>query len=322
MIIIGGDNMVFQDLTGQKFGMLTVRYQVDDYIKPDGRKVSRWYCDCDCGGHKEASMEYLKRNKIPPSCGCLSHKNRVEKNRESFLGHKFGRLTIIEENFETHPTTATCLCDCGSYTTAVRADIICGHTQSCGCLQRDKASETNTKDWAGVISDYGVEFLQPECMNDKGQWLWKCKCGVCGNEFIALPAKINNGHITSCGCSLQSSGERYILSTLDEIGVKHREQFIFSDCKYKYVLRFDFAIFDGDKLLYLIEYDGEQHFRPVDFWGGEEGFKNTKARDEVKNKYCKLHNIPLLRIPYTLSNDEIKQQIYEYHLSLTTAGCA
>jgi hypothetical protein len=206
--------------------------------------------------------------------------------------------------------------------TAVRADVVCSHTQSCGCLQRDKASESNTKDWTDVISDCGIKFLQQEHMNDKGQWLWRCKCGVCGDEFIALPAKINNGHITSCGCALQSSGERYILSTLDEMGVKHQEQFIFSDCKYRYVLRFDFAIFDNDKLLYLIEYDGEQHFRPIDFWDGKEGFERTKIRDEIKNKYCQSHNIPLLRISYTLSNEEIKQQLYEYHLSLTTAGCA
>lgn len=314
--------MVFQDLTGKKFGMLTVIYRVNDYIKPDGRKVSRWYCACDCGGYKEASIEYLKRNKITPSCGCLSHKNRVEKNRESFLGQKFGRLIIVEENFEAHPTIAICRCDCGNDVEVVRADIVCGHTQSCGCLQRDKASEANTKDWTGVISDYGVEFLRREHINDKGQWLWKCKCGVCNDEFIALPAKINNGHITSCGCALQSSGERYVLSILDEMNIQHQEQFIFTDCKYRHNLRFDFAVFNDDKLLYLIEYDGEQHFRPVDFWGGETGFEQTKTRDKIKNRYCHLHHIPLLRIPYTLSNDEIKQLIYEYHLSLTTAGCA
>jgi hypothetical protein len=187
-------------------------------------------------------------------------------------------------------------------------------------MQRDKASESNIKDWTGVISDCGVEFLRQENMNNKGQWLWRCKCGVCGNEFVALPARINNGHITSCGCASQSSGERYILSILNEMNVRYQEQFIFPDCKNKYALRFDFAIFDNDKLLYLIEYDGEQHFRPIDFWGGEEGFKQAKTRDEIKNQYCQSHHIPLLRIPYTFSNDKIKQRLYEYHLSLTTAG--
>ena len=41
---------------------------------------------------------------------------------------------------------------------------------------------------------------------------------------------------------------------------------------------------------------------------------------EIKNTYCKVHNIPLLRIPYTMSSKEIKEKIYEYYVSLTTAG--
>ena len=73
-------------------------------------------------------------------------------------------------------------------------------------------------------------------------------------------------------------------------------------------------------LLYLIEYDGKQHFKPIEWFGGAENFKKQQRRDKIKDNYCQLHNIPLLRLPYTLSNEEIQQQIYEYHLSVTTAG--
>jgi hypothetical protein len=159
-------------------------------------------------------------------------------------------------------------------------------------------------------------------MNDKGQWLWKCRCGICGNLFTALPAKINNGHITSCGCRIQSSGEEYIAYVLKEFNINFIPQYKFDDCKFKYVLRFDFAIIKNNKILGLIEYDGKQHFEPIDFFGGVDGFKESKERDQIKNTYCNLHDIPLLRLPYTLSTDEIKTKIYEYYLSLTTAGCA
>ena len=87
-------------------------------------------------------------------------------------------------------------------------------------------------------------------------------------------------------------------------------------------MRFDFGILHNDQLLGLIEYDGKQHFEPIDFFGGEDGFRKTQERDKIKNAYCKSHNIPLLRLPYTLSINEIKTKIYEYYLSLTTAGCA
>ena len=159
-------------------------------------------------------------------------------------------------------------------------------------------------------------------MNDKGQWLWRCKCGMCGNEFTALPARINNGHITSCGCASQSSGERLIINILEELNAKFEPQYLFRDCRNVNVLRFDFAVFDDSNLLYLIEYDGKQHFEPISLFGGLKGFKDRQKRDEIKNNYCKQYNIPLLRIPYTFSLEEIKKIIYEYHLSVTTAGCA
>lgn len=47
-----------------------------------------------------------------------------------------------------------------------------------------------------------------------------------------------------------------------------------------------------------IEFDGEQHFRPIDYFGGENTFKLTQKRDKIKNKYCKNNNIKLLRIKY------------------------
>ena len=52
-------------------------------------------------------------------------------------------------------------------------------------------------------------------------------------------------------------------------------------------------------MLYLIEYDGIQHFKPGMFNGTEEDFVNTQIRDKQKNEYCKENGIPLIRIPYT-----------------------
>jgi hypothetical protein len=48
----------------------------------------------------------------------------------------------------------------------------------------------------------------------------------------------------------------------------------------------------------LLEYDGKQHFEPVDFFGGEEKFKIQKINDNIKNKYCKLYHIKLVRVSY------------------------
>ena len=313
--------MQLKDLTGQQFTNLIVLYRAEDIIKDGKKRRVKWHCKCNCGNEFDVIADNLTRR---PNMTCqeCANKNRSEHNRIHVVGNKYGRLTILETILGTNPTKVRCMCDCGNECICDQSDVVGGHTRSCGCLWYDTISESNTKDWTGHTSVHGIEFLSQERMNDNGQWLWKCRCGICGNLFTALPAKVNNGHITSCGCRIQSSGEEYIENVLKEFHINFIPQYKFDDCKLKYVLRFDFAILNNDKLLGLVEYDGKQHFEPIDFFGGAEGFRQTQIRDEVKNTYCKSHNIPLMRLPYTLSFDEIKEKIYEYYLSLTTAGCA
>ena len=64
--------------------------------------------------------------------------------------------------------------------------------------------------------------------------------------------------------------------------------------------RFDFAIISPfNDIAYFIEVDGEQHFQPVSIFGGEQGYLSTRYHDNRKETYCREHNIPLLRIPYS-----------------------
>jgi hypothetical protein len=59
-------------------------------------------------------------------------------------------------------------------------------------------------------------------------------------------------------------------------------------------MRFDFYV----KKEYIIEFDGEQHFKPIETFGGEERFKRTQEVAQIKNNYCLQHGIPIIRIPY------------------------
>lgn len=313
--------MSFKDLTGLQFGKLTVVNRAESKIDKSGKRRTMWNCICDCNNNIVVSGDYLKRSECP-SCGCEAKKNRIEKNRVDNVGEKYGRLTIVDVIWGDGRTKAVCKCDCGNDYIAVKSDIVTGHTQSCGCLHSKITSFVNTKDWTGHFALSGVKLIRQHHMNNKGQWIWECECPICNNVFYELPAKVNNGHTTSCGCRVQSFGESYIQSLLENIKASFIPQYTFPDCKCVNTLHFDFAIFHNDNLLGLIEYDGKQHFEPIDFFGGKDGFEKTKKRDEIKNTYCKTHNIPLLRLPYTLSLDDIKKELYEYYLSLTTAGCA
>ena len=61
-------------------------------------------------------------------------------------------------------------------------------------------------------------------------------------------------------------------------------------------LRFDFFI---EKHNLLIEYDGQQHFKPIKQFGGEEYLKQLIIHDNIKNEYAMKNKINLLRISYS-----------------------
>lgn len=64
--------------------------------------------------------------------------------------------------------------------------------------------------------------------------------------------------------------------------------------------RFDFAVFDDDdNLAFLIEFQGKQHYQPVSKFGGNRGFYQQKYNDNLKRRYCALHHIKLVEVPYT-----------------------
>lgn len=80
---------VKENLTGQKFGRLTVLYQTEDYVKPDGHHYAKWHCVCDCDEHNEIDVtgNNLKQG-ITTSCGCLSSKLTIGIRNKKFNEYK------------------------------------------------------------------------------------------------------------------------------------------------------------------------------------------------------------------------------------------
>ena len=137
----------------------------------------------------------------------------------------------------------------------------------------------------------------------------KCDCGNIVNIRVEHLKSNHHGRTISCGCASKSSGEIKITQILEKANIDFQSQYRIK--AFSLSSPFDFAIFKDEKLLGLIEYDGEQHFESVDFFGGEEQLKLQRERDERKNKWCKENNIRLIRIPYT----EYDNLTLEYLLS-------
>jgi very-short-patch-repair endonuclease len=69
---------------------------------------------------------------------------------------------------------------------------------------------------------------------------------------------------------------------------------------------FDFFI---EKYNLCIEFDGEQHFKAIKYFGGVKNLKLQQKRDSIKNIYCKNNNINLLRIRF---DENIEEKITNY----------
>ena len=72
---------------GQKFGMLTVVEQVEDYVSPNGCRWAQYRCQCDCGNFVNAIGNDLTRSankghQPKTHCGCQTSKNRSNSQRK------------------------------------------------------------------------------------------------------------------------------------------------------------------------------------------------------------------------------------------------
>lgn len=286
------------NLIGQKFDMLTV------IEKAESRKRHvYWKCRCDCGNECEISGESLRKN-IPHNCGCIKQQKieqdkKIKELKENYLvGQKFGKLTVIKKTDKRINNSIVWLCQCEcSNTKEVPTHLLTSnHTQSCGCLIRETHGIDITNQRFGKLI-----ALYPLPRTTKGALFWHCKCD-CGNECDINGNNLRAGKTHSCGCITTSIGEENIEKILKENQIPYKKEFSFNDLiniKTNKKFRFDFAIFKNEQIIRLIEFDGEQHINSTrGTWENHESLEEIQQRDQEKNLYAKMHNIPLIRIPY------------------------
>lgn len=141
----------FIDLTGQKFGRLTVIKRAD--VKLKRGEAVRWVCKCDCGNTKIISRNSLCSHHTK-SCGCLNKEKRVSNKLIDISGQKFGRLTVLKrvDGKKGKRGFWICKCECGNLHEVYGSVLRNGDTRSCGCLN-DETRRNRKRDkhpcWKG-----------------------------------------------------------------------------------------------------------------------------------------------------------------------------
>lgn len=299
-----------KDLIGQVFGDL----EVLSINEEKSKLYNRTYYNCMCNRCKKICVKRTDNlNNNITDCGCRVLEKKRLKSIIDITGNYYGDLEVLEldkektlnnNNINDH-VYWKCKCHiCGNIKSILSSSLKNGQVKACGCTTTPKdTGKKLRKDMTGQTFGY-LYFIEPdeeETLRRKGGHLyWKCKCLNCGKEVSVNGYEARAGHTISCGCSCSSRGEILIRNFLDNNNYQYKEQYSFSDLYgNNKPLKFDFAIFNNEKIFTLIEFQGEQHYVAKDFFGGEERLKQQQEYDQKKRDYCKNNNIKLLEIPYT-----------------------
>ena len=195
--------------------------------------------------------------------------------------------------------TWKCQCDCGNIHYATTENLRRGDTPSCGCITKEN-QRAKLKDLSGQRFGHLKVLKWVGTINHNSKYLVRCDCG---KEYEVYAQNLTQGCTTSCGCVKESHGENKIREILNQNNINFETQKNFNDFYYEDTFgkpRYDFYFPDYN---ILIEYDGQQHFRPVFNWDNQERFELRQRHDKIKNQYALEHNYILIRIPYLHYND-------------------
>ena len=279
---------------------------------------------CSCGNHFNTTFaKFQNRNKR--RCNDCSYKIRRNKSKLQYDDvknriEKYGCRLISKKYTSSKEKNLEIMCPCGNI---FITSLVCfeNSKHQCNICSQIDSNEFKNKytvdDIRNICEENGSELVEHNSVRNYIGTKDKItlKCNKCGKYYTTSLGYILSSKKFTCNdCSYEaapsSSGALYVKGILDKIGkITYKEQFSFDDCRDKYALRFDFAVFKNDHL-YLIEWDGIQHFKPFEYYGGIEKYKDIIRKDSIKNEYCAKHNIPLLRIKYNDAN--VENAIYQF----------
>ena len=171
-----------------------------------------------------------------------------------------------------------------------------------------------------LLCGYGVNI--EAAINKNNYWINKA-CKIHNNKYdyslikyVTCETKVriicsihgeflqnSKNHLNGTGCPIckkKSIGEKGIREFLINNKILFIQEKTFDECKNKRKLRFDFYLPIQN---ILIEYDGKQHYKVIDYFGGKQTYEELKYNDNIKNEYAKKHKIRLIRISYVNINN-------------------
>lgn len=289
---------------------------------------------CGCsqygdGDTKRMWSEYLRLSQtgetlIEPVTPKTKGRKRVD-----LTGTEFGWLTVVETSpnqmYRGKSVTAWKVsCRCGSELEVVTTKLTTGAVVSCGCMPKKEAATYRKpvqKNRNALLDLSGKTFgfwtvgdkAEPKKYPSGGQVvMWHCTC-QCGTEKVVPGRDLRSGSSQSCGCLTSTSWmEHHVKTYLDTTSLSFEQQVKYPDLLGVggKMLSYDFIVKDSSgRILYAIECQGEQHYRPIRRFGGAKKLVEQQIHDDLKRNYARdvLHT-SVLEVMYTCKTES---QIYD-----------
>ena len=261
------------------------------YIYPKHRNV----------GVQKTLLDAMRRKKV--GCPYCIGRNKTTESFKNELYNINPNICVRGEYIDAKtPVECECLIDHTIWFPTPNG-LLCGQgCPECGRIASNKNSTKANDAFIRQLSEVNPDIIPLQEYIQAKIPIW-VMCKKCGHKWQATPDYLLHG-----GCCLECSvtiNEVRLGNILIKLGYNIERQKKYNDCRDQLPLPFDIYVSD---LNVLIEYDGKQHYMPVNFGGiddkeAKDNLQKTQYHDMIKNEYCKKNNIPLIRVPYWEKNN-------------------
>lgn len=284
------------EMMGKKYGQLTV---IDTFY--DNHEL---WCKvkCTCGNVLNMRANNLRRNHAKSCKKCDS---------KLLIGKTYGKLKVLSTYYDRDNNNkiklwCVCRCTCGNIVRIRARGLKNNAVTSCGkCDERLLIGKA-----FGELKVINT-FYKMNSNNKRELWC-HCNCS-CGNTIDVRSHSIKRKELPqiSCGCLKISRGQKIIEDWLNSHRISFTKEETFNcakglktdKCNY---LRYDIYIQSHNL---IIEFDGIQHFYPIEIWGGQQALLKTQQHDLIKNNWAKENGINLIRFNFKQTKIEIENTL-------------
>ena len=218
----------YSDLTGCKFGMLMVLYQIQS-----GDQGARWHCRCGCGNEIDVYGKQLRSGQRK-HCGIHKYEKLSELYRENIAGQRFGHVVAIDpaQKGNGKKTQWIYKCDCGRFGKASTTNLKSGKVRSCGKCTLHSYGEEIIKDY---LCNHHINFVEQ-------------KHFIGCNNILSLPFDF---YLPDYNLAIEYDGEmHYKVTTLnnDLVGQQQRDNIKTKYCEENDIILLRIPYWERDNI--------------------------------------------------------------------------